>query len=521
MNQSTSEPKNVPGLPRVEILGAAALIGLLGNLFLNGSEGPGLNLFALFVLFACAMVFVTRRAGRSMSREAHVWIIVGLALASTFVLRASEGLQFFALISAAAAFAFPALRGGARWLRGCGAGEPFEAIAGAIFQTAIGPLRWILDQKDPNVVPHAPHAAHASPLPQALWGGFRGAVLSIPFLLIFGALFMSADPVFEALVLAQLGTLEVDVVLSHLVLTGLIAWFVTGSLSGLVRGTGLRGWLERVAPRPSLGVFEVTTALGLVALLFTAFVGVQLGTLFGGSALVEATAGLTYSEYAREGFGQLVVAVGFVLPLLLVSDWLLRRDHPHNAQIFQVLGGVQLGLLLIVIASAFARVRAYQDAYGLTESRLYGSVFLGWIAGVSLWFGWTLLRDARTTFAPVAVVAAFLAVAGLTVSNPDARIAQINLERSRLDPSTPLDVAYLSALSADALPTLLRALPTLSPMDRCHIVARATARWGAQNPSTPGFRGLQAWNASEARARALVRNAPDGLLSTSGCPTER
>ena len=74
------------------------------------------------------------------------------------------------------------------------------------------------------------------------------------------------------------------------------------------------------ATAPRIGATELAVALGAVNLLFLAFVLVQLRFLFGGSGLVEQRVGLTYAEYARHGFFELVVVAVLVLPLLLGVD---------------------------------------------------------------------------------------------------------------------------------------------------------------------------------------------------------
>ena len=52
-----------------------------------------------------------------------------------------------------------------------------------------------------------------------------------------------------------------------------------------------------------------------------------------------------------------------------------------------------------VIASAAYRMRLYQEAYGLTEERLYGSVFIVWLTAVLGWLVFTVLRGRRERFA--------------------------------------------------------------------------------------------------------------------------
>ena len=89
-------------------------------------------------------------------------------------------------------------------------------------------------------------------------------------------------------------------------LTLFFAWIVAGLL-----------WVALLAsnpeslafPRPtalSLGIVETSVVLGLLDALFLAFVAVQVCYLFGGAERVVETAGLTYAEYARRGFFDLV-----------------------------------------------------------------------------------------------------------------------------------------------------------------------------------------------------------------------
>ena len=54
--------------------------------------------------------------------------------------------------------------------------------------------------------------------------------------------------------------------------------------------------------RRSLTPWEWALPLALLAGLFAVFVAVQIAVLFGGHEHVLRTAGLTYAEYARQGF---------------------------------------------------------------------------------------------------------------------------------------------------------------------------------------------------------------------------
>jgi hypothetical protein len=109
---------------------------------------------------------------------------------------------------------------------------------------------------------------------------------------------------------------------------------------------------------------------------------------------VQVVPGLTYAEYARQGFFELVAVAALVLLLLLVAHELLRRHtvSPGQQWLFRALAGGQIVLLYVIMASAGQRMRLYQEAFGLTELRLYATAFMLWLAAVFAWFTVTVLR---------------------------------------------------------------------------------------------------------------------------------
>src|SRR5262245_41251763 len=93
-----------------------------------------------------------------------------------------------------------------------------------------------------------------------------------------------------------------------------------------------------------------------------------------------------------QGFFELVGVAALVLPLLLAAHWLLRKEKARDEIVFRVLAGAQIALLFVMMVSAFQRMRLYQREYGLTELRVYTTVFMGWLAVVFVWFTMTVLR---------------------------------------------------------------------------------------------------------------------------------
>ncbi len=294
-----------------------------------------------------------------------------------------------------------------------------------------------------------------------------GLLIAAPMLLIFGGLFSGADPVFQRTV-ATLFDVDLGPLAVHVVRTGFVAWVVAGFLRwafGARRPTRPWPWSGGIA-----GVTEIGTALAAVAALFLIFIAVQARSLFGGDAFVRAVAGLSYADYARRGFCQLAWVAALSLPLLLAADWAVDTSDPVRLRRFRLLGGAVLGLLGVIVASALFRMTRYTQAYGLTELRLYTSVFMLWLGGIFVWFAATVLRGRRERFVGGALMGALGCLTLLNVANPDATIARVNL--GRVGTAGGFDPQYVGALSADALPVVLARMPTLPAAERCALGAR-------------------------------------------------
>lgn len=295
----------------------------------------------------------------------------------------------------------------------------------------------------------------------------RGLLLAFPLLFVFGGLLMAADVIFEGIIKNIFG-INWEEFFKHSFFIGFGLWFTAGFLRGLFFGKETTSSLGSEIKAPSLGILETSVTLGLLNLLFLIFVIVQLRYFFGGASLVEVTKGLTYAEYARHGFFELVTASGLALPLLLGGHWLLNKENPKHEQIFRWLAGFLILLLFVVMVSAFQRMRLYQNEYGLTELRLYTTAFMGWLAIVFVWFVATVLRGQRERFTFGAVIAGFAVIFSLQVINPDDFIIRTNIALAKEGRS--FDADYAATLSDDAFPALVEALPSLKKDDRIKVI---------------------------------------------------
>lgn len=486
---------------------AAVGLGVAGDVLLRASGPPGLNLTLLFAGLAAAVVLVSVRGGPGLSSEARAFLAVGVLFGGALLWRGSELLRFLAFVAAATAFAVPAYRAGRAWVRRARPFELLEAVAGTGLHAVLGGVRVL------GGAPSATTASRDAPgtARVAARSALVGSLLAIVPLVVFGALFFSADPVFARIV-GDVVRIDLAELTSHLVVAAVLSWLAGGYLVGFASGTRLDAVHELGWERPSFRAADVAVAMGLVDLLFLVFVLVQFRYLFGGAGWVEVTPGLTYADYAREGFFQLVVATALGLPWLLAADALSGEREGRTRWVFRTLAGAQLLLLLAIVASAVQRMQAYLGAYGLTEERFVAMAVLGWLALLVVGFGATVLRGRRRRFAFGALVSGFALVAALQVANPTEIAARSHLERARApasggsDATSRVDVSYLASLGSDAVPVLVERIDELSVAGRCEVARSLLSGWG------PDRRwDWRSWNHADGTAREVVDAHAAGL----------
>lgn len=350
----------------------------------------------------------------------------------------------------------------------------------------------------------------------------RGLALAAPVLLVFTGLLAMADSIFASYVNDLLNfnlPFDVDDLVSHLFLISVVSWGAAGGLlialrehpTGALLGpppTELpaEGDTQRLRPQLRLRVLgcgEALTVLVLVDLLFAAFMLIQGAYLFGGLDTLQRT-GMTFAEYARRGFFELVTVACLALGLLWGLALISRREEIWQRRAFNAACGAMVALVLGMLASAALRMWLYEQAYGFTILRLLTHSFMAWLAVVLLLFLVALLLNRPRLFSLGVPVAAAIYLATLNVINPDAMIVRENV--ARYQATGDLDTYYLSTLSPDAAPALAAALPLVGPYrseieDMLTVQAEILTRHAAED-------GWPAWNLGRARAIPQRFTAP-------------
>ncbi|WP_424951180.1 DUF4153 domain-containing protein [Deinococcus sp.] len=465
--------KPADGLPLLLTLGLALLAYLLtrGTLLTRNTGSLGLNMPLLTGTLACSVLLALRLRQVPVQPAALALLALGLACAVGLALRDGalmSGLNLLGL--------FAAVGIGAGYLRFPGLTR--LSVGGVLLAALWAWIRGVYGM-----------LASALRFPWARLNALRrsgrrfqtaqtrrvltGLLLTLPPLLVFGWLLSGADPHFGALISRLFDWKLPDWNLHDLTfaLVQLTLWALL--LGGPVYAALLAG---RAAPQlqaeyaPTLGLTELGIPLISVSALFCAYLLVQAEPLFRHTL----AAGILYSDYVRRGFGELTAVAALTLVVLLLAHTLLRRDL-RTTLAYRLISAAVLLPLALLIASAYHRLELYVSAYGLSEVRVLGGVFLAWVVLSLLAYTVLLWRNGLERFAYFSLVSGLALIVGLNGLNPGRLIANVNLSRT-LDTQTetggwlaggvgrtgirsvrpPIQTLLeIARLGPDALPTLL------------------------------------------------------------------
>ena len=433
----------------------------------------GLATSLTFVIGAFALLWV----GRPMRLQSRILVAIAVLFAAWLSLRASPWLLWPDLIAALlllGAAASLAVRGS---IYDLGASDAFaRSFHGVVHLLAgIGFVARPILQSRGRVSSAIPFA--------------RGVLIALPIAALLAGLLASADPVF-----ASFFNLNID--LGQLLLD---VFFITaGSFvaAGLLRLAASEP-LDRVdGPTWRLGATEALVVLAILDAVFVAFALAQVLAASGAAAATLRSAGVTYSDYARSGFFQLLWVSGITLALLIFFSRISAFKERSTRLAFLVLAECAIALTLMIVVVAFRRLSLYEEAYGFTMLRLYSHVFAVWTGLVFLLLAADFIGvwRRRRWFIGATATTAAIVLLGLNIANPEAIVVGLNTNHAQI--THKIDGAYLAELSSDATPELLASRAGLDPVLRKQVTDAACAGPRGYSPPVAAFNWADAQAAS-------------------------
>ena len=333
----------------------------------------------------------------------------------------------------------------------------------------------------------------------------RGAALAVPVVVVFALLLANADPLFASLRDGSWETITQWVVVPKVVFFVALLAIVLGAYGFAARGAALEtpSLHASLFPAFRVGDTERLIMFGAVASLFALFLVLQLSYLFGNAPAI-AGSGVTFAEYARQGFAELtIVATLCALMIIVLERYAERGKRDALIRGIELLVVVELVFLLV---SAFRRVTLYEAAYGFTTSRVYAQAYMHVMTVLLVLLGLEVrggLNVGRLT--RHAAFTGALAFIALLYWNHEGWIAERNV--GRFERTGKLDEVYLTRhLSENAIPAVLAALPKLGGERAARIRECLSDKYVGQHMLAKEERWFE-WNRGREGARQALAAA--------------
>lgn len=311
----------------------------------------------------------------------------------------------------------------------------------------------------------------------------RGILLLLPLLFIFGTLFLSSDLVLQQQT-EQIQNWINDFlsgydIFGHIAIIFFVTLFFTLVFAAAFwKRINIDG-LKQLVVRHNVESSIVLAGLNGLFLFFLAF---QAFYLFGGSAAWDSIEGITYSEYAVNGFSELAAISTLVILLILT----LRYFHTEKMQrkIIEILEGLLILQALLVVFSAWKRMALYVAQYDFTPARLFGFWFFITVSLLLILLGIHIaLKKAPYTYLQHAPILLGVAMLIFTASAPDALAVKLNVNRAGIE---NVDIFPLfNELSVEAYPAMKRVLEDES--HKSSIIYDASAFCGRVEPNYSAY----------------------------------
>ncbi|RJR31798.1 DUF4173 domain-containing protein [Candidatus Parcubacteria bacterium] len=471
------------------IAGASLILGLLFNFFFF-EKMPGLS-FPLYVIFIISLLYVISALLKKKISSQVAWLAVPLVFFSAMVfVRSSELLTF---LNAAASLALLLLVAGVAFEN-----EIKKFLLSDYIKIPFLPLKFIfpLLKTLSGLFLAFEKSKDKKILPQVI----KGVLMAIPVLFVFLMLFSSADLIFQKYVSDFINFDEETY--ARIIIVFLVTLAFMGAYSYIFKERGEEKSAGQKNQYLKLGHIENSILLGSVNILFFIFMIVQFTYLFGGQSNISAQ-GLTYAEYARRGFFELIFVAIISLTLLLLTEKFVVKKETDHLLIFKILSAALVLQVILIMASAFIRLSLYEQAYGFTVLRLFSHAFIFLLSLIFCLLLYKIYKDNReNAFAFRVFVSLIIFLAFMNLFNPDVFIARQNIKR--FNETGKLDVHYLSRLSDDAIEDTIKILD-ISDENLKKNFAR-DLYWRVERNNSVYFSGWQTLNLSRLKAGKILNS---------------
>jgi hypothetical protein len=315
-----------------------------------------------------------------------------------------------------------------------------------------------------------------------------GILFSLPLIGVIISLLTSADSIFSYWVnkipnfLGQLDLGDIPFQISLVLVVFFAIFTYLWSLKYPFDEIALPATVEQEKKPFRIDGIITLTILFLVNVVYMLFTSIQVSYLFGAAKRL-IPEGVTYAEYATQGFYQLVTVTVLNIFIVIVVIYLVQKAQPVIYRVVQILLSLLTGCTAFILISAFQKLSLYEEVYGYTYTRILVHAFMILLL---LLFVVALFKTWKNDISlmQMYIIIFLLWYVALNYINIDHIIAEQNVERyyqtkqkgkpkpavtstDRYDEYNEyVDISYLHQLSYDVVPQLitLRKEPHLKPI---------------------------------------------------------
>lgn len=271
-----------------------------------------------------------------------------------------------------------------------------------------------------------------------------GILITIPVLIVVLFLLSSSDLVFNYYITDWIPNLNLNFDFGHFlrifivfIITFGFMWSFNYPIQRLIINKK-----EKTTVSSSV-IFVLLISLDILYLLFALIQSSFLYTIAGKSL----PAGITYAQYARTGFFQLLLVTLINLSIVYLSTKYIEYKNNKAKKISKILLSLIVLFTLNMLYASHFKLSLYENYYGFTHLRFYVhytilTIFILLIIALAgIW-------SEKVSIAKLTLIALLVMYTTINFFNVDAFIAKRNIQRYR--DTEKIDMAYNINLSVDA-----------------------------------------------------------------------
>jgi hypothetical protein len=321
-----------------------------------------------------------------------------------------------------------------------------------------------------------------------------GILISVPLLFIILNLLIEADTQFERLInmLPQLISFRVEYIF-RLVIILIYTFGFFGFMQVLLQKKNPHVPKEGVSNSIVMDGIITLTVLILFNIVYILFIAVQFKYFFSGTL----GDGLTYAEYARKGFFELLFVSLINLSITIAVITFTKSVFGPLKKAIHLAMSVLVLSSGVILVSAIMRISMYEDAYGFTITRVLAHSFMIFLMVI---LAYTLVKIwlEKLSLFHFYFIASLIYYVGINTVNLDKIIVDKNM--ARFETTGKIDIHYLSNMSATGILGLIELYE--------------------KNPNVPGLKDRLIYSKTERasvarnywQSRNLERDKVDGKL---------